>query len=366
MKFLLLNWGDRKNPYGGGAEIHLEEIFSRIAKKGHEITLLCSEFKGCKKNEIIDNINIIRVGKRSTFNFDVKRFYIKNLRNKNYDIIVDDINKIPFYSPLWVKNPVLPIVPHLFGTTVFREVSFPLALYVYLWEKRLLKVYGKHVIEVISDSTKDDLIERGFYPENIKVVLCGINHNKYKPGNKKSDIPLIVFVGRLKKYKGIDIAIKSVSEVIKKIKNLKFIIIGSGDAQPYLEKVAQKYLPKSCYKFTGFISQEEKIKYLQEAHVVLNPSVKEGWGLTGVEANACGTVVVASDSPGIRDSLINGKTGILVKHGDIKAMSKEIIKFLQQDKLRKIFEINAIKRTKELTWIRSASETLEIIKSIIK
>ncbi|MGC9366510.1 MAG: glycosyltransferase family 4 protein [bacterium] len=366
MKFLLLNWGDRKNPLGGGAEIHLEEIFSRISAKGHEVTLLSSKFPGAEDEELVDGIHIIRTGSRSFFNFQVRDFYIKNLRHHHFDLVVDDINKIPFYSPLWVRQPVLPVIPHLFGTTVFREVPFPLACYVHLWEKPLLKVYGNNVIEVLSDSTKQDLINRGFDPDKIEVILCGIDHDKYSPEGLKSSTPLIVYVGRIKKYKGIDIALRAFKQVLKQKPESKFVIVGSGDALKYLTNYASKLLPEQSYTFTGYVSEQEKVDWLRKAHLLLNPSEKEGWGLTGVEANACGTVVVASDSPGIRDSIINQETGILVPHGDHNAMAVEILNFLNNPELLKKFQRQAVARTKQLTWDLAAAQTLDLIERVIK
>ncbi len=364
MKILLLNWCDRKNPLGGGAEIHLEEIFSRIASRGHEVFLLCSAFKGCEKEEIFEGINIIRTGRRATFNFDAKNYYRKNLASEKFDLLVEDINKIPFYAPLWSRSPVLPVVPHLFGTTVFREAPLPLAFYVYLWEKALLKVYAKHNFEVISESTKEDLVKRGFDSDKIHVIHCGIDHDTYKPGGQKSPDPLIVYVGRLKKYKRVDLPIKAVNKIKNSFDKLKFVIVGDGDALPKLKKIAEKILYKDDYEFTGFIPLEEKIAWMRKAHVVVNTSEKEGWGLTGVEANACGTAVVASDSPGIRDSIIDNYSGILVKHGDVCALASTLEKILSDKDTRNRLELGAIERVKTLTWDLAADKTLSLIERL--
>ncbi|MBN1619675.1 glycosyltransferase family 4 protein [candidate division WOR-3 bacterium] len=365
MKILLLNWCDRKNPLGGGAEIHLEEIFSRIAARGHEVFLMCSAFKGCKKEEIVEGINIIRTGRRATFNFDAKRFYKKNFASEKFDLLVEDINKIPFYAPLWSRSPVLPVVPHLFGTTVFREAPLPLAFYVYLWEKPLLKVYAKLHFEVISESTKEDLVKRGFDRDKIHVVHCGIDHEIYKPGGQKSPDPLIVYVGRLKKYKRIDLPIKAVKKLKKSFDKLKLVIVGDGDASLNLKKLAEKTLDEDDYEFTGFITLAEKISWMRKAHVVVNTSEKEGWGLTGVEANACGTAVVASDSPGIRDSIIDNYSGILVKHGDICALASTLENILSDEEKRKKLEIGALERVKALTWEIAAEKTFALIEKIL-
>ncbi|MBN1151458.1 glycosyltransferase family 4 protein [candidate division WOR-3 bacterium] len=366
MKILLINWCDRKNPLGGGAEVHLEEIFSRISRMGNEVYLLCSNFEGAKREETIDGIDIIRTGKRATFNFDARDFYIKNLRHEHFDIVVEDINKIPFYAPLWVKSPVLPVIPHLFGTTVFREAPFPLALYVYLWEKPLLKFYRDHEMEVISESTKEDLVKRGFVKDKIHVIHCGIDRSVYNPGGEKSAIPLLVYVGRVKKYKRVDLPLKALKELKRDFPGIKLVIVGDGDALTGLKKIASKMLNPEDYEFKGFVSLEEKVYWMRKANIVVNTSEKEGWGLTGVEANACGTAVVASDSPGIKDSIIDGISGILVRHGDLDDLTKAVSNLLKDVEQRKKIETGAIERVKDLTWENAAEKTYQLMERILK
>ena len=108
----------------GGAEIHLEELLRRIVTSGHCVTLLCSNYVGGLSEEIVDGVRIIRTGNRYNFNL-VAPFYVKKLvKNEKFDLFLEDINKIPFYTPLYLKIPTLVVVPHLFSTTVFREINF--------------------------------------------------------------------------------------------------------------------------------------------------------------------------------------------------------------------------------------------------
>ena len=144
MKILIINWQCIKNPLGGGAEVHLHEIFKRLAFKGHKITLYCSMFEGAKTEEIIDGIKIIRNGNRNLFNFTVKKMYKKIFSKQGFDIIIDDINKIPFYTPIFVKEPLLAISHHFFGKSIFLETNPILGAYVYLSEK-LVDYYYKAV-----------------------------------------------------------------------------------------------------------------------------------------------------------------------------------------------------------------------------
>mgnify|MGYP001044758936 CR=1 FL=1 len=171
MRILALNWRDPKNPETGGAEIHLHEILKRAVRDGHEVTQICQAVSGLPSKEILDGIRILRHGRRNTFNFSVKKFALSLDIASSFDLVIEDLCKIPFYSPRWSPVPVLTIVPHLFGTTAYREVALPLALYVNLMESFIPRIYGKCSFVAISDSTRADLVARGIPYYSISVVL---------------------------------------------------------------------------------------------------------------------------------------------------------------------------------------------------
>ena len=176
MRILLFNWQDIKNPAGGGAEVYLHQIFKRLAAQGHEITLLSSQFANALREETIDGIRIIRRGNRSLFNYRVPIEYQKQFRRGRYDIVIDDMNKIPFYTPMYVREPLLGMVMHLFGTSIFKEASVPAASYVYCAERLALSVYRNTPLVAISESTRTELLSYGCRQENIFLVPCAVNH----------------------------------------------------------------------------------------------------------------------------------------------------------------------------------------------
>ena len=97
----------------------------------------------------------------------------------NLQAIIDDINKIPFYTPLFVKEPLIGIIHHLFGSSIFIESSLPVALYVTLAEKLISKIYRNIPMVVVSNSTKQELINKGFSESEIDLVYndCPDCHN---------------------------------------------------------------------------------------------------------------------------------------------------------------------------------------------
>jgi len=367
LNILALNWEDLSNPQAGGAEVHLQEILKRIAQKGHKITLLCSGFPGCEPTEEIDGIKIIRKGSRLNFNFVAPFALGALLRQERWDIMIEDINKIPFFSPLYHRLPLLVVIPHLFSDSVFKEINFVLGTYIYLSEKPIPWLYKGFKFMVISESTKKDLVKRGLPAEDIHVIHCGIDKTLYHPDPsvKKNSVPTVIYLGRLKKYKSIDHLLSAFSLTLEKIPQAKLVIVGEGDFKDSLINLANRLNIRDKVEFTGFVDRQEKVKRLQEAWVAVYPSFKEGWGLTNIEANACGTPVIASDVPGLKDSVVHGKTGLLFEYGDVKKLSDYLIKILSDADYREELRQGGLAWAKRFSWDEAADRTFELIEKIV-
>ena len=368
MKILAINWEDLKNPQAGGAEVHLQEILKRIAQRGHEVTLLCSSFPGAEKTEEVDGIRIKRYGSRYNFNLVAPFVFRTLLREKKWDIVIEDINKIPFYTPLYHRLPLLVVIPHLFADTVFKEINFILGLYIYLSEKPISSIYKGFKFMVISESTKEDLAKRGIPKDDIFVIKCGIDQALYgvDPQVKKDTNPTVIYLGRLKKYKSIDHLLVGFSLILDKIPQARLVIVGDGDYKGYLMDFAKKLGLGDRVEFTGYVDKHEKVKRLQKAWVSVYPSLKEGWGLTNIEANACGTPVIASNVPGLKDSVICGKTGLLFEYGNVQELSECMIKILSDTDYRDNLIQGGLSWAKNFSWDEAATKTLEMMEEIIK
>ena len=367
MNILALNWEDLSNPQAGGAEVHLQEILKRIARKGHHITLLCSGWPQCEPVEEVDGIRIVRRGSRFNFNF-VAPFALKALlREKRWDVLVEDINKIPFFSPLYHRLPVLVVIPHLFSDSVFKEINFVLGTYIYLSEKPIPWLYRGLKSMVISESTKQDLVKRGLPSEDIHVIHCGIDHQLYHtdPSVEKEPAPTVIYLGRLKKYKSIDQLLSAFSQMERKIPDARLVVVGEGDYKGELISLARRLKIGDKVEFTGFVDEEEKVRRLRKAWVAVYPSLKEGWGLTNIEANACGTPVIASNVPGLRDSVVPGKTGLLFEYGDTTQLSDQLAEILSDESCREELRQGGLEWAKTFNWDEAADETFELIEQAV-
>ncbi|HVP56795.1 MAG TPA: glycosyltransferase family 4 protein [bacterium] len=367
LNILIINWRDIKNPEAGGAEVHLHEISRRMAARGHMVTVLASGWEGAPAEEVVDGVRVVRRGGKFAFNYHVPGASRALLARDGFDIVVDDINKIPFYTPVYIRKPILALAHHLFAETIFLETAFPLATYVYLSEALIPLVYKKTKFVAVSDSTRDDLVRRGIPRANISVVYNAVDHDRYTPGDHlKAPEPLLAYLGRIKRYKRIDLVLAAAKRVFERFPSARLVIVGSGDGLPELVRLAGRLGIGDRVEFTGFVTEDRKIEILRQAHVVLNPSSKEGWGVTVTEANACGTPVVASNVPGLRDAVLDGKTGFLVNYGDVQGFAERVSAILANDALRNQLSEAAVAWAREFNWDRSADSILSVIADMVR
>jgi glycosyltransferase involved in cell wall biosynthesis len=363
VRILVLNWQDHLNPQAGGAELHLKEIFTRIVARGHSVDLLCSSWDTAPSRVNLEGIEAHRVGNRSTYAFLARRYFEKHLRPNSYDIVIEDLNKVPLYTPLWGVKGLVALVHHLFGATVFREAPMPLAAAVWLSEQPLGLLYRSVPFEAVSLSTADDLVARGIRRHSIRVIYNGVDSSRLTPNPaERSPTPLFVYLGRLKKYKRVDMVIRAFAAL--NIPTACLEIAGSGDYRASLEGLVNSLQLTGRVKFLGFISEEEKVHLLRRAWASALASPKEGWGISNLEAAACGTPVIAANSPGIRESVIDGETGFLVPQGDVEAMAAAMRGIVESRDLVDVLG-NAGRRFAEgFTWERSAKETLAHLEEV--
>jgi glycosyltransferase involved in cell wall biosynthesis len=326
VRILVVNWNDRENPYAGGAEIHLHEIFGRLARRGHQVDLVASGWTGAASSAELDGIRVYRTARRYSFAVRGRGAVRQRLRAARYDVVVEDLNKIPLYLGGVTGLPLSVLVHHLFGATIFREAVPPVAALVWLAERPLAWAYRRAAFQAVSESTRDDLIARGVRPDQIEVIREGVDTAWYSPdGAAREPHPTFLYLGRLKRYKRVEIAVRALAQARARRRDLVLQIAGQGDDRPRLERLVETLGMGDAVRFLGFVAEEEKRRLLRRAWAVVFPSPKEGWGISNVEAAACGTPALASDSPGLRDSVRHGTTGYLVPHGDVGALAERML-----------------------------------------
>jgi glycosyltransferase involved in cell wall biosynthesis len=315
---------------------------------------------------MLDGIDVHRIGTRNSFRFLARRGYQERFADTPTDVLVEDINKMPLHTPRWRHGGrVVGLVPHLFGATAFEELPVPLAAAVWLSERSIPSVYRDVPFEAISESTADDLVARGIPRERIRVIYCGVDCDRLTPApEERAPAPLFAYLGRLKKYKRVDLVLRAFARA--GVPEAHLAIAGEGDFRGDLERLGASLDLGERVTFLGRITEQDKLHLLRRAWSLVLTSPKEGWGITNLEAAACGTMVVASNSPGIRESVRDGVTGFLVPHGDLDALAAAMRSVASAPGVVANLGCQARAFAETFTWARAAADTEAHLRQVIE
>lgn len=343
--------------------MHLREIFTRMVRRGVEVHVLSCGFRGGKDYEVIEGVHVHRVGRRETFNFFVP-FKVREMEaSLSFDLLIEDLNKLPFYTRFYSRTPKkMAILHHLFGRTIYEETNPLAATYVYLQEMAIPRIYRDWPFVVVSESTKGELVRSGVPEENVRVVHNGIDVKFYHPMPKFPE-PTVLYLNRFRRYKRPDLAVEIFAIIKKNLPEVRFLMVGKGPALEGVKRLARRR--GVDVEFLGYVPDGEKAEILARSWVLLNTSSKEGWGLVNMEAFASGTPVVGFRVHGMRDSVKEGYTGFLVDYGDVRGAASRIMDILTDEGLRIRLSHNARKFAEKFTWERAEEEMWKIVKATV-
>lgn len=366
LRILVVNWLDRENPLSGGAETHLHEVFGRLARAGHEVTALVSGWPGCAPRATLDGLDVHRAGSRYSFSVAAPLYYRSHLAAKGFDVVVEDLNKVPLFTPYWTSAPVVLLVHHLFGTTAFQAGPAPIAALTWLLEWPVPAVFRHRPTIAVSESTKSDLVRRGMLAERIRVIPNGIDLDSFTPGDgTRADRPTLLFLGRLKPYKRVDLLVDAVALLAQSGVEVRLLVAGDGEERARLAARVERLGLGDRVELLGFVSEAEKREALRTAWIHVLTSAKEGWGISVLEAAACGTPSVASDSPGLREAVVPGETGVLVPHGDVPALAAAIRSLLEDEPRRRAMGRASRAFAARFSWDASARAVEAALREVV-
>jgi glycosyltransferase involved in cell wall biosynthesis len=311
LRVLILNWRCPENPRAGGAEAVTFEIARRLVARGDSVEWFSAGFPGGDGEKTLAGVRLVRAGRQWSVHWAAYRRYRGSLRG-NFDVVVDEVNTIPFFTPFWAGIPVVMFIHQLAREVWWYESPFPINAIGHAAETLYLRTYRKVRVLTVSASTRDDLLRLGFegpitvIPEGLEPIT---DFDTIEPG-----VADFLYVGRLAPSKRIEEMIKALALVRKAIGRGDLRLVGSGSEryQASLMRLAKRLGVADQVQFTGRVSAADKHRLMAEATALLMTSVREGWGLVVTEANACGTPAIVYDVPGLRDSVVSDSTGLVV------------------------------------------------------
>jgi glycosyltransferase involved in cell wall biosynthesis len=227
-------------------------------------------------------------------------------------------------------------------------------------------VFRGHTVIAVSESTKRDLVRRGMHEGLIRVVPNGIDLDYFTPApGARAARPTLVSVGRLKKYKRLDLIVDAVALLVGQGVDVDLLIVGDGDRRAALDAQVARLGLAGRVKLLGFVSDSEKRDVLRAAWVHVLTSEKEGWGISNLEAAACGTPCVASDSPGLRESVVHGETGLLVPHGDVAELAGALGSLIADPAIRERMARQGRAFAERYSWDGAADGVERVLREVV-
>ena len=368
MRILILNWRDINNPSSGGAEILTHELAKRLVALGNRVVQFSSFFEGAYHREVVDNVEIVREGNadiRTLFaSVHFRAFLYYKREKEKFDVVIDEIHGIPFFTPWYVKGKKIVLICEVASDLWIKVFGSFFGLLGRMIEKFYLFFVYKNILFItISDSTKKDLIEDGVNKKDIIVLPMGINVPRNIGDIEKEKEKTLIFVGRLTVAKGIEDALIALKEILKD-KNVNLWVVGRGEAD-YVQKLktmCRQLDIEDNVTFYDFVTESKKFTLLARGHLLIHPSLREGFGLTIPEAGYVGTPVVAYNSPGLRDIVKNGKNGILVAVNSPESLADSCMRILSDESLYQKLCQGAKKEARQYSWDNTARMMLDILK----
>lgn len=373
MNILILSWRGPDHPNAGGAEKVTLEHAKGWVKGGYKVTLFTSYFKGAEREDIIEGVKIKRSGKQF---FDVQLravFWYFFGNHGKIDLVIDEFHGIPFFTPLYVRVKKLGFIHEVAGE-VWKLNPWPKpfnlvpAILGTLLEPLVFKIFYRNIpFLTVSESTRDDLVSCGIPNKNITVIHDGVDLSQKSenipPKEKKKTA---IFLGAISRDKGIGDALLTFAEIQKKETGWQFWVVGqaSPEMREFIQTETMKLGLKENLKYWGCVKDRKKFDLLARAHVLINPSIREGWGLVNIEASAVGTPVAGYNVSGLRDSIQNGITGILVEKGNFKKLSQESIRLLKDKNFYQALRENSINWGKKFNWPISIKRSKHLIDNL--
>ncbi len=334
MRILIFNWKDVRHPQAGGAEYVTHEFAKELVRRNHEVIIFTSKSPVLKNIETIDGVTMIRYGNLYTVHLHACLYYFRHLKNWP-DVVIDQFHGIPFFTPLYIKKCKLAYIHEVAGEIWHTNFKFPLNQIGYIFEKFQFQIYKNIYFLTHSSSTKKELITYNVAAEKITVISPTVAMLKSKTLSKNKN-PTLIYLGRLAPIKRIELLLTATSQLEKIIAHLSVWIVGSGNKdyiQKLIDQVNSSRLGKTI-KFFNSVSEIKKYELLQKAWINIHPSIKEGYGLTVVEAARMGTPTIAFYVGGLRDIIQHRKTGVLVKPESSVAMSAAIKELIEHPNQR--------------------------------
>ncbi len=347
MRFLMLNWRDPRNPQAGGAERVSQRYLLALRERGHHVEWFVNQFVGGKPHEEIEGIPVTRGGGRGTSILEAMEWYRAQPR---FDLVIDQHHGIPWFAPWWCGTNCVAYIHEVLGPIWDSFFNWPWNVIGRHQERLTHEFYARVPFWTPSDSTRRHLETAGV--QSVTVLPNGVDTVPLAelPAKPLASPVRLITVSRLAPNKRVDHAIRLVAELRRRGLPAGLVVVGSGDCEADLRRLAEQLHLGEAVRFCGPVSEAEKDRLLSEAHFLVHPSQREGWGLNVIEANAMGTPALVYPVDGLVDSTIAGVTGLIARAETPASLADELTELTRSPERYHVLREGAWRRAFEFQW----------------
>lgn len=347
-------------PYPSGISEHVYHLACELKNLGHNVKILTTNYPKLWEDKPIFDVEVIRFGKViflplnksfATLPFSLKMpTLVKNyLRKENFDIIHMH-GCFPPEIGFWALHFSKSVNCVTFHTVGFKKLNF-LKIFTPLYKKYNNKIDGKIAVSEIAKKWIEE-----FLPNNFRIIPNGVDLKRFNPDNRpfleyKKYFPVILFVGRLDKRKGAEIAIRAFSKIYSFFTNPKLLIIGKGPEEKMLKDLVRELNIENLCDFLGYVKREDLPRYYASCDIFVAPALGgEAQGIILLEAMATKKLVIASDIEGYKTVIKDKENGLLFKANSFEDLAQKILLILENKELKKEIEQNAYLTAQNYSW----------------
>ncbi|HLX96478.1 MAG TPA: glycosyltransferase family 4 protein [Verrucomicrobiae bacterium] len=346
MRFLMLNWRDPLNPISGGAERVSLAYLRGLVQRGHEVYWFTCDFPGGRRDDIVERIKIVRGGGKGSAVIKAIQWYRHQPR---FDLVIDQHHGIPWYAPWWSQTRCVAYIHEVLGPIWNAFYPWPISTMGRWQECWTHWGYRNVPFWTPSECTRRILEHHGV--REIHVFPNGVDTQPLtllEPKPLQSPLRLMT-VSRLAPNKRIDHVIRAV-DMLRRQRDVHLVIAGTGEVETQLKQLVEKRGLDAHVEFTGLIGEAEKNQRLQQAHFLIHTSLREGWGLNVIEANAMGTPAVVYPVGGLVSSTVHDETGLVTDQETPESVVDAISAIMRTPEKYERLRLNAWNRAKTLQW----------------
>jgi len=339
-----------------------------LASVGHEVTFVAAGYPGAAKAEMLDGINVVRLGGIHSMWLRTFLYYQSRGRGR-FDVVVAEGfggSRIPRMTPLYVKEPIITewhqVHRDLFAVQYPKLMNGPLNLL----ERITAWIHRDTLVRAGTEEVRQDFLRIGFKAKNVFVVPVSIREDwlsSPSPTPHRAQGKQVLWLGKLRRYKCPDHLVRAMAEVVEHEPSARLVLAIRRDDTKYeeeLRRLVGELNLQGHVEFRLDVSEEQKRDLFLSSQLLVVPSVVEGFGIVVLEANACGVPVVASS--GVPEGAVrDGFNGLRYPFGDTHAMAEAIVRLLQDPALYARLSQVASANVERFRWSRVGAEFERVV-----